>query len=508
MNQFTHRYKIWLMLEAETPLSIGSGREGLTTDRLVARNAAGMPYIPGTGLAGALRAALAEQLSSRTIEDLFGFAKGSKGAGSRIIVNSAHLLAADGQYALEGLSIVDKSKPYYSQLNALPVRDHVRINERGAAADKGKFDEQVCFKGVRFVGSLELIGNEQDMENWQTICNQMAAPFFRIGGGTRKGFGKIRIVKQYSQVYDLTNTAQRNAYLETDNCLQTPLKNWQQLDLTAPETSRFEHYEISLTPRDFFFFGAGYGDDEVDDLYKTERQIEWNSGGATISEEKILIPATSVKGALRHRLAYHYNRITKNFIDETASPENDLLEEKLQELEQLANKPMGASSESELWNQALDEINNCSFERREKGQRSERKADSTSQNTAVKALFGNAAGNNTLDEEKGQRGNVLISDCFLDKKKEKVFDHVRIDRFTGGASDGALFQEKTAAGIGSFKLEIIVAKSALQDTQVKEAWHSTLHDLLSGQLPLGGKTTKGHGYFTGTCKPDFKNVVQ
>lgn len=508
MNEYTQRYKIWLLLEAETPLSIGSGREGLTTDRLIARNAAGLPYIPGTGLAGSLRAAMTEQLSSRGVEDLFGFAKGSDGQGSRVIINSAHLLAADGKSVLEGLPRIDNTAVYYSHLAALPVRDHVRISARGAAADTGKFDEQVCYKGVRFVGSLELIGTEKDAEDWQAICNQFASPFFRIGGGTRKGFGSIKVVRQYSQTYDLTDAAQRKDYLETENTLQVPLGKWQETALKVPETGRYQDYRISLKPRDFFFFGAGYGDDESDDVYKTESSIDWSSGSAQISKEQVLIPASSVKGALRHRVAFHYNKATGNFIDEAENPEADFLVEKLAQLERLAAVGEDIPSDSEMWDQAIQQLSECTFESRDKGQRSEGKMDVAAQNTAVKTLFGYAADQTGQDAEKGQRGSVLISDCFLQKSGEKVFDHVRIDRFTGGASDGALFQEKTVADAKEFNMNIWVAKSALADPQIKAAWHAALNDLLTGNLPLGGKTTKGHGFFTGTCNTDLTSETQ
>lgn len=511
MNTLTHRYKAWFLLEAETPLSIGSGYESLTTDRLVARNAVGFPYIPGTGLAGALRSALEKELHSFDWDEIWGdkTRKTKPGGdqhidvtrGSRLIVNSAHLLGEDGSTALEGLASVNKESDYYKNFNSLPERDHVRINERGVAVDKAKFDEQVCFKGVRFLGSIELLGTSKDNETWQLILNQFASPFFRIGGGTRKGFGKLSIKKLQNRIYDLIDTADRTAYLKDDNNLQSPpeAKN---VNTTAPTTESFTSYKLTLTPVDFFIFGAGFGDDEADDVYKTEKRIDWNSAMPTVIDKQILIPASSIKGALRHRLAFHYNKEIGNLVNETQEDDVDVFEKRLKELETLAEVPEGIASDDEKWKEVLNKIQEASFKVDASNRRGEK--DETSKNAAVRALFGYAADDTTVGGGKGQRGNVLISDVYLSPAEEKVFDHVRLDRFTGGASDGALFQEKTVFTKEVFELEILVGRNALNDTAIKKAWDATIEDLCEGRLPLGGKTTKGHGFFKRSCNIDLQ----
>lgn len=161
MSKLKHRYKAWIVFEAETPLSVGNGESGLTTDRLVATNAAGIPFIPGTGLTGALRASLAETMANKDIEKIFGYAKGNEGQGSRLIVNSAYLIGEDGSMVLDGLKQVNESGIYYQILNNLPIRDHARINERGATFEHGKFDEQICYKGTP---DLRLVSNSLGLQ--------------------------------------------------------------------------------------------------------------------------------------------------------------------------------------------------------------------------------------------------------------------------------------------------------------------------------------------------------
>jgi hypothetical protein len=78
---------------------------------------------------------------------------------------------------------------------------------------------------------------------------------------------------------------------------------------------------------------------------------------------------------------------------------------------------------------------------------------------------------------------------------------VAIDRFTGGAMDGALFSEKVTNLLGNdFKFDVFVKYKNEDDIQ--KALQNTLEDICKGLLPLGGMTTKGHGMFTGKLEKD------
>ena len=54
-KQYTHRFLARFVIEAETPLAVGSGEKDILTDALVATDVNGLPYIPGTAIAGVLR---------------------------------------------------------------------------------------------------------------------------------------------------------------------------------------------------------------------------------------------------------------------------------------------------------------------------------------------------------------------------------------------------------------------------------------------------------------------
>jgi len=53
--QFPHRYIARIIVEAETPLAVGSDNQQEDMDSPVAKDFNGLPYIPGTALAGWLR---------------------------------------------------------------------------------------------------------------------------------------------------------------------------------------------------------------------------------------------------------------------------------------------------------------------------------------------------------------------------------------------------------------------------------------------------------------------
>ncbi|CAA6804223.1 MAG: DUF324 domain-containing protein [uncultured Sulfurovum sp.] len=117
----------------------------------------------------------------------------------------------------------------------------------------------------------------------------------------------------------------------------------------------------------------------------------------------------------------------------------------------------------------------------------------------ITELFGEAK--NSKDKIEGSKGKVIFSDCFKPNRDEtKTFDHVAIDRFTSGAIDGALFQEKTIAQQDQWEVEILVEKSV--SSAFIKAFELALDDVCKGVLALGGATTKGHGVFTGQIIKD------
>jgi len=553
LNNEDIRYIAHFVVETNTPLAIGSGEKGLTVDRLIVRDANGLPYIPGTSLAGVVRHEITEELLEDVVNDIFGHQDNeNKGQGSRINFSSAVLVSGDGkQKALEGLHNINLKEGYYSYFNRLPERDHVRITHRGSADTEGhgKFDEELVHKGVRFMFEIELEGKEADKENWVKILNILHNPSFRIGAGTRKGFGALKIVECRTKEIDLKKSI--SDYLSITSSLNKEVNNWSEFKSNAEHLDKkFYHYVLNVEPENFYIFGAGIGDEDVDMAPKKEKYFEWSNGKPKLTEANVLIPGTSVKGALAHRVAYYYNKSKKITIESNVakfdSVKEDVIIASLTKLKELENsiksivEEMNARVEtksmdiemlkelkeglvvkkSELSNHII-ELNKLNIEESidisynwkmylqdledMKKQLAKTKPNVSELNEGVRQLFGYAKNSKESDSifSEGLRGRVIISDVYLDKSKadvsEKVFDHVAIDRFTGGGIEGALYQEKAVSSSG-FTMDIFVEKNAFDNKMIKESFENALEDLVSGNIQLGGNTGKGHGAFVGSYK--------
>lgn len=454
---YIYRYLAQITIEATTPLQIGSGTKGIKTDSLVIRDVNGLPFIPGTTLAGLMAHALGNEKDNLM---------GSKEKGSRLIVTEGKLLDKYGK-AIDGIvdlsSLDSENRLFLNNYERLPIRQHVRIGHKGVAQDTGKFDEEVVLKGSRFVFELELIAQEDESKDFETLLAILQSPTFRIGSGTRSGYGEIKVVDFRYRYIDLTKDDERNLYLAKSSKLGSQWDGWKNgNDKLKNEQfcNGWTFYQLSLKSNNFVLFGSGFGDSEgnADMTYVKEVFVTWNDkGDANISEiaKTILIPGSSVKGALSHRTAFYYNKQTDAVILENGTLKNG---------------------------KTFDEVTG-------------------SKNPAVKAIFGSEGEKNkdTNKLENKQRGNILISDVIevREQAKPKILNHVSIDRFTGGAIDGALFNEQTLYAKGeTFVINVMIA-DAFVDKDVKSAFESALKDVTIGMLPLGGGVNRGNGVFTG-----------
>lgn len=464
VTKYDHRFIARIVLEAETPLAVGSGEKDMLTDALIATDVNWLPYIPATSLAGILRGMVRAQADD-SAEALFGFQKGNDGRGSEIIFTEARILDSNGK-VVDGMNqeaiIKDGLLKHYQ---ILPIRQHVRITGKGVAADGGKFDEQVVYAGTRFCFEIEMVSDGKNFGLFKSLLCNLYAGSFRVGSGTRNGFGKVKIVDLRILDLDLSKKNDLELYLGKSSDLGSDFwkdhmgKEYELAD-TADKDRDYICYNLTLKPESFFLFGSGFGDDEADMTPVKAKKVEWTGPKGKLVENLVLIPATSVKGALAHRVAFHWNRLNNIIADD-------------------------------LENGAMDK-------------------KTGKYNEAVRLLFGSEGDN---DESDITRGNVIFSDIIKGLQQNKILNHVAIDRFTGGSLAGALFSEKVTFGsTEEYKTEIMIDKknldSACQEVFKEKnsgddinrliiSFEAALDDLCKGMLPLGGGVNRGHGVFTG-----------
>lgn len=429
----THRYIARFMVEAETPLFVGSGESSLLKDALVQKDNNGFPMINGTSLSGVLRHSFQSDIE---VLKLFGESNSNKGTGSLLKVSPANMLLEDSKVSEGLLENVNKELLY--RYSNLPSRQHVRISHKGIAEDRGLYDNEVVYKGTRFIFELELIGEGKDRENWNKIVKAVKSPTFRIGSGTRNGYGSLKVISMFERCFNLKNEDLED-YINYNPSFNTNLK-FENISEYREVNNSYTKYSLQLVPDSFFIFAEGIGDEEVDNRPLEEEVVVYENGKLKF-EKQTVVPASSIKGAISHRVAFHYNKFSKQFADN---------------------------------NEGTIGINN----------------------NAVVALFGKA-GKNVIEP---QAGNVFINDFYFSEDQidnGKELNHVAIDRFTGGAMDGALFSEKVSSlKHETFNFNVFVNYSEFNQ-RYKVILDETLKDICKGQLQLGGMTTKGNGVFTG-----------
>lgn len=414
------RHIAHIIIEADTPLKVGSNDSDFLQDSPVQKDWNRLPMILGTSIAGVLR----KEFDGDT-NDIFGDEDGSK------VIFSNALLCIDNENSVKETLLFDADKSDFLKLfDNLPIREHTAITDKGVADNNSKFDEEVVYKGTRFKFSIEMI--EDKNESFKKILNLLHKNSFRLGGGSTKGFGKFKVLKIATTTIE---TAQQLA--DYSSSLNSELMGM--VDVSTSISKTHTVYSLKIKPDNFFMFGSGFGDSDADQTPVYEKEVDYKN--SKLSDKQILIPASSIKGALAHRVAFYYNKT---------------MMEQGKDYKQVGEK-----------------------------------------NSAIKTIFGHKK---ELAKDKktelGQKGKILISDCFKnDNNNIKTFDHVSIDRFTGGAIDGHLFQEKTIADDREYVIEILLEKN-IDDTYIK-AFELALQDICNGMLPLGGATTKGHGVFSG-----------
>lgn len=476
-------------IQLDSPLTIGTGSPDDLRDAVCVTDPNGLPTIPGSSIAGVLRhlvAAGRDPDTDPTCRAVFGYQSKSEGQSSAVEVSWAHVHDAANQpvshrpadTALDDVLVF---------LTAGIVRDHVRLNGFGAVDGDGKHDVGAVPVGARF--TFELIVPSGCPRSVAVLVDLLHGPTARFGSGTRRGRGAFHVVSALSRSFDLRNAADRAALLRVPRDIGTPVPDGVLLPLPLERSvaDGFVTATLELTPEDFWLIGGGspealgrMGDaataawpvtstvsGSVDLAPLSEQRIVWREDRASIAVPAFVIPASAIKGPLRHRTAYHLRRLKKQW--------GEMSERPLEEIPELVT----------LFG---------SVKRQEAGMAAE-------------------------DEPFGQPGRIVIDDVWPEAAVPLPIDHVSIDRFTGGPLGGHLFREAPLGGTAPIKVQLTVdtrdggrggqSASGGVGPVAWEALNAALSDLCEGRLALGGGGSRGHGHVRGTVRwvGDIPKVV-
>jgi CRISPR/Cas system CMR subunit Cmr4 (Cas7 group RAMP superfamily) len=482
MIAHTPHLTLWrLVLEADTPLSLVTGRGDGLNDSVLSTDFNGLPCIPGSSLAGCLRAGVVAQHGEALAQALFGHASGREGAASRVQVSHAHLLSSHSEVLCAPLSETQARDPLIQPLleRDSARRQRVRLSHRGAAADGGLFDRAVLPAGYRFAVEVALWASAAG-DPGEAALQSLFARTLWLGGLTRAGLGAVRVEQARRGQFDLRQAASLKAYQALPHSLGATqgLQAWEVAkgQPAGPAVGGRKRLKLHLRPEGGFRFGDGARSLQegrpanatpLHDLPKTETRVVWAGGQGQLKPDQILVPATSVKGPLAHRTAFHANRLGG----------------------------VWATAERASGGVEYDKALHCE---------------------AVQALFGHAA--NTVEgESQGHAGLLRLRDAWIERAKVKPQSrqHNSIDRFTGGVRDGFLFSvenlhaasapDKTSGDGLTLELEFDETRAQLNQLQPLhlQALYLALRDLTQGRLALGADSGGGLGAFQGSLEwPD------
>jgi len=313
-------------------------------------------------------------------------------------------------------------------------------------------------RGHRFAIELRLWSASVDDPSWPRLLNLLGHPGLRLGGATRAGLGKLACLACRQRAFDLRQGKDAEALRKLPVELDATNDLGEYRPAMAIQTVL--RGALHLSPRGFWRIGQGSDDprgkqaDKPADLLPVREQVvDHDKGKMPVLTDQLLFPASSLKGALAHRMSFHARRFAK--------------------------EPLWASKE----NPPKDE-----------------------QPKEVDALLGSVK-----DNAGGQAGALFIDDAFLPLENDRLKEipHNSIDRFTGGVRNRVLYSELSIHGTAepitielALDLDRLTGNSA-DLSSVRRALQATMDDLCQGRLALGSRTTTGNGLFTGTLKGEL-----
>ncbi|CAM3082426.1 RAMP superfamily CRISPR-associated protein [Skermania piniformis] len=464
MRRLHARYRLTGNLTALSAVHVGGlGPDG-TVDLGQVRDGQDRVILPGSSLAGVIRAALGDDLTKWWGHDLTGNPDEDRNAhASRIVVADA---PAVGPVQLE-------------------IRDGVSIDRvTGAAAERHLYTRYVVPPGTAFEFDLAIdVPDEADNQTAHDLVRQigaqLAGPGLSVGAATTRGLGRMRLLRPELRRDDLASRVGLLALLGGRS---------EQIDVTPSQDGPpAGTLRITVPWRALGPVLSKVADDGVSDSFPATARDG--------TQLRLLIPGSSIKGTLRS----HAERIVRTLTGETVTAEAGFVD-------QLA-AAAGLPTIGDLFGEATDH-------QREAGRRgllavhdvTSRVSVPTDLWQVVRANGGNGEG----DVEQRRRAFADAVEA-LNTATEPAglwFDIASrnaIDRWSGAAADKLLYTALEPYVVGDD-----VWSDLVLDLDVGRAREGTgasvdallallmfvLRDFAEGWLPIGFGTTRGLGSVT------------
>lgn len=420
------------IVKTSAPLHVGGG-SSVEFDQPVSRDPFGFWNIQASSLAGFLRSVIGAE-DEDAARQLFGSSIDGGIRASDVWLSDAVLLDFDGRPAWEkadrGEDVDVPQGPF--------IRDHVKINlATGTAERSAKFDEEIVPPGAMFAFEMSLDSwNSDDVsqgkserDNFFRLFNLIRTDGLQIGGKSVNGYGSFST--EYSEVREFDLKSEKG------------LEAW----LNLSRNPKFAPCEGVEAEGDGSELRQRHSGIDAIICFKLCNSTPVLVGGANTldsSYDMACLMTPVLTGGSGSHIQYRYTI--------PGSSTRGVLRHRVAAVAQA----LGVDGAI-----AADKVFGC--------------------------IGANEA------EGQGSMGHVSVKDVMIDPSaRAEGIQHVAIDKFTGGAMRGALFDEAPIAR--QFDAEFSLNVRGLDHFGAKLLSHALL-DLFTGDLPIGGGSSRGNGRF-------------
>ena len=452
MGKIIKKHYLKITFQLESPLCIGSGRNDIT-DQDILRDARGIPYIPGSAVAGVIREACDGAIDEDRLKYYFGYAHINKGKNDESVESSI----IESKIIFYDATLVDDGKNKKDELlYRISQRDGVALNEYKSAKKQAKFDWEILEGDCKFQTFIEISEEESDNEIAAeemliNIAKVWKEADIRFGAKTTRGFGKICNVDIIRRSFELVKNP--------DNGIE----NWLEFNLFDDESwednDSYEKISSELKK---------YNEWKLKEKKKLSLRLKLQGG--------ISIRRYSTQCSEEESSPDQEQMTTIKFNNKKSSDQDQVESQK--SIEEIAVIP------GTTWAGAIGHR----MEELIKGSKEKRDND-----TPVYHYFGAAKENNK------EKSLICFGESRLTGGEFKIMSRNAIDRFLGSTAEGALFTEKIYIG-GETTLDISFGDpyntAVSYSNDFIKALAATLTDLHEGYLAVGGATSVGRGVFS------------
>ena len=286
-----------------SPLSIGNGKNE-KTDQDIVLNSRGIPYIPGSAVAGVFRDACKKVMGDEWTQRYFGSIRDNCNDNKTI---------TESQFRVYDAYI--QSEEYF-----VSRRDGVALDDYKYGIPGAKFDREILESGIIFRTFIErdMDANESEEED---AFNKLAevlhnVPIF-FGSKVSRGYGRVGNFKIFKKEFSFNTNqeSQGSSWLKfdmyKDNC-------WEKsLEISKSDKNFLENKKITLE----LALQGGIsirqytteikkGVEQVPDMKQLIIRQKNETGNI---EEVPVIPGTTWAGAIGHRMKLFYPNVSKYF---------------------------------------------------------------------------------------------------------------------------------------------------------------------------------------------------